>query len=51
MTELLRPISILSALSKVLEKFLFKQMSDYFDNIFSEYFQGLEKDMAVTTND
>ena len=28
-----RPISVLSALSKVLQKFLFKQMSDYFDNI------------------
>ena len=44
-----RPISVLSALSKVLEKFLFKQMSDYFDNIFSEYLSGLEKDLAVTT--
>ena len=43
-----RPISVLSALSKVLEKFLFKQMSDYFDNVFSEYLSELEKDMAVT---
>ena len=38
-----RPISVLSALSKVLEKFLFKQMSDYFDNIFSEYLSGFRK--------
>ena len=47
MTELFktnyRPISVLSALSKVLEKFLFKQMSDYFDNIFSEYLSGFRK--------
>ena len=38
-----RPISVLSALSKVLEKFLFKQMSDYFDNIFPEYLSGFRK--------
>ena len=38
-----RPISVLSALSKVLEKFLFKQMFDCFDNIFSEYFSGFRK--------
>ena len=38
-----RPVSVLSALSKVLEKFLFKQMSDYFDNIFSEYLSGFRK--------
>ena len=38
-----RPISVLSALSKVLEKFLFKQMTDYFDKIFSEYLSGLRK--------
>ena len=38
-----RPISVLSALSEVLEKFIFKQMSDYFDNIFSEYLSGFRK--------
>ena len=38
-----RPISVLSALSKVLEKFSFKQLSDYFDNIFSEYLSGFRK--------
>ena len=38
-----RPISVLSALSKVLEKYLFKQMTDYFDNIFSEYLSGFRK--------
>ena len=37
------PISVLSALSKVLEKFLFKQMSDYFDTVFSDYLSGFRK--------
>ena len=37
------PIIVLSALSKVLEKVLFKQMADYFDNIFSEYLSGFRK--------
>ena len=32
-----RPISVLSALSEVPEKLLFKQMADCFGNIFSEY--------------
>ena len=31
-----RPISILPAVSKLLEKFMFKQMSNYFENLFSE---------------
>ena len=38
-----RSISVLSALSKVLEKFLFKQMTDCFDNIFSEYLSWFRK--------
>ena len=32
-----RPISILPAISKLLEKFMFKQMSNYFEKLFSEY--------------
>ena len=38
-----RPISVLSTLSKVLEKFLFKQMSGCFDNNYSEYLSGFRK--------
>ena len=30
-----RPVSILPNVSKIFEKSLFKQMSDFFDNIFS----------------
>ena len=32
-----RPISILPAVSKLLEKFMFKQMSNYCDKLFSKY--------------
>ena len=35
-----RPISVLSCLSKVLEKKIFQQMDAYFENIFSPYLSG-----------
>ena len=44
-----RPISVLSCLSKVLEKIIFQQMGTYFENIFLHIFQVLESAMAVST--
>ena len=38
-----RPISILPAVSKLLEKFIFKQMSNYFEKLFSEYLSGFRR--------
>ena len=38
-----RPISVLSCLSKVLEKIIFQQMGAYFENIFSPYLSGFRK--------
>ena len=38
-----RPISILPAVSKLLEKFMFKQMSNYFEKLFSEYLSGFRR--------
>ena len=38
-----RPISVLSCLSKVLEKIIFQQMGTYFGNIFSPYLSGFRK--------
>ena len=38
-----RPISVLSCLSKVLEKITFQQMDTYFENIFSLYLSGFRK--------
>ena len=44
-----RPISVLSCLSKVLEKIIFQQMGTYFEKFFLHIFQVLESDMAVST--
>ena len=38
-----RPISVLSCLSKVLEKIIFQQMGTYFENIFSPCLSGFRK--------
>ena len=38
-----RPISVLSCLSKVLEKIIFQQMGTYFENIFSPHLSGFRK--------
>ena len=38
-----RPISILPAVSKLLEKFMFKQMSNCFEKLFSEYLSGIRR--------
>ena len=38
-----RPISILPASSKLLEKFMLKQMSNYFVKLFSEYLSGFRR--------
>ena len=38
-----RPISILPAVSKLLEKFMSKQMSNYFEKLFSEYLSGFRR--------
>ena len=38
-----RPISIFPTLSKVYEKILFEQISNYFQNIFSEHLCGFRK--------
>ena len=38
-----RPISILPAVLKLLAKFMFKQMSNYFENLFSEYLSGFRR--------
>ena len=38
-----RPISIVPAVSKLLEKFMFNQMSSYFEKLFSEYLSGFRR--------
>ena len=38
-----RPISVLSFLSKVLEKIIFQQMGTYFENTFSPHLSGFRK--------
>ena len=38
-----RPVSILPTLSKIYEKILYKQIYDYFNNIFSKYLCGFRK--------
>ena len=38
-----RPVSILLTLSKIYEKILYKQIYDYFNNIFSKYLCGFKK--------
>ena len=42
-----RPVSILSILSKVFERSMFKQMSSFFDEIFSKYQYGLRKGFST----
>ena len=37
------PISVLSCLSKIMEKIIFQQMVTYFENIFSPYLSGFRK--------
>ena len=44
MKENYRPVSILPALLKVIEKSLFISMSDYFEDIFDEQQRGFRKD-------
>ena len=38
-----RPVSILSNISKIYERFIFKQMSEYFESILSKYQCGFRK--------
>ena len=42
-----KSVSILPNVSKIFEKPLFKQMSDFFDNIFSMYQCGFRKDFSA----
>ena len=42
-----RPVSILPNVSKIFEKPLFKQVSDFFDNIFSMYQCGFRKGFSA----
>ena len=42
-----RPVSILPNLSKILEKFMFKQMSEFFENIFLKYQRGFRKGFST----
>ena len=44
-----RPISILPNISKVYERYLHDQMSEFFDNIFSNYQCGFRKGLQRTT--
>ena len=41
-----RPVSVLLNLSKLLEKYIFEQMSQFFENIFSKYRRGFRKDFS-----
>ena len=43
MKENFRPVSILPTLSKIFEKYMFAQMSTFFDNIFSNQQCGFRK--------
>ena len=42
-----RPVSILLILSKVFERSMFKQMSSFFDDIFSKYQYGFRKGIST----
>ena len=42
-----RPVSILPTLSKVFERSMFKQMSSFFDDIFSKYQYGFRKGFST----
>ena len=42
-----RPVSILPILSKVFERSMFKQMSSFFDDIFSKYQYGFRKGFST----
>ena len=42
-----RPVSILSNISKIYERFMFKQMSAYFENFFSKYQCGFRKGFST----
>ena len=42
-----RPVSILSNISKVYEKFMFKQMSEYFESFLSKYQCGFRKGFSA----
>ena len=42
-----RPVSILPNLSKIFEKYMFKQMSQFFENIFSKYQCGFRKGFST----
>jgi hypothetical protein len=46
-----RPIPVLSAVSKVLEKRIYKQISKYFDNnkLFTKYQSGFRKGYSTLT--
>ena len=41
-----RPVSILSNISKIYERFIFKQMSEYFESILSKYQCGFRKSFS-----
>ena len=43
-----RPVSILTALSKVFEKIYCRQLASYFDRIFSKYLSGLDNDLGIS---
>ena len=45
--ESYRPVSILPTLSKVFERSMFKQMSKFFDDIFSKYQYGFRKGFST----
>ena len=42
-----RPVSILPNLSKIFEKCIFKQMSQFLENIFSKYQYGFRKGFST----
>ena len=42
-----KPVSILPTLSKVFERSMFKQMSSFFDDIFSKYQYGFRKGFST----
>ena len=47
MKENYRPVSILPNLSKIFEKLMFKEMSQFFDKIFSKYQCGFRKGVST----
>ena len=42
-----RPVSILPNLSKIFEKCMFEQMSQFFENIFSKYQYGFRQGFSI----